>query len=37
MNEMAEMSLTRPKIPVSKREEETEVKPADMKTTGASV
>jgi hypothetical protein len=36
MKDTAETSFTRPKIPVRKREEETDVKPADMKITGAS-
>jgi hypothetical protein len=37
MKAIAETSLTMPKMPVRKREEETDVKPADMKITGASV
>ena len=37
MNAMAETSFTTPKMPVKKREEETDVKPADMKITGASI
>ena len=36
MNAIAERSLTTPNTPVKKRDEETEVKPADMKITGAS-
>lgn len=36
MNAIAETSFTTPKMPVRKREEETDVKPADMKITGAS-
>lgn len=36
MNAMAESSFTIPKIPVRKRDDETDVKPADMKITGAS-
>ena len=35
MKERAERTLMMPKIPVRKREDETEVKPADMKMTGA--
>jgi hypothetical protein len=37
MNPMAEKSLTKPKMPVRKRDAETVVNPADMKITGASV
>lgn len=37
MNAMAETSFTMPKMPVRKREEDTDVKPADMNITGASV
>jgi hypothetical protein len=36
MNAIADKSLTTPNTPVKKRDEETEVKPADMKITGAS-
>lgn len=36
MNAMAERSLTTPNTPVKKRDDETEVKPADMNITGAS-
>lgn len=36
INAIAERSLTTPNTPVKKRDEETEVKPADMKITGAS-
>jgi len=36
MNAMAERSFTMPKMPVKKREEDTDVKPADMNITGAS-
>jgi hypothetical protein len=36
INAIAERSLTTPKIPVRKRDDETEVNPADMKMTGAS-
>jgi hypothetical protein len=36
MNAIADRSLTTPNTPVKKRDEETEVKPADMKITGAS-
>ena len=37
MNAIAERSFTIPKIPVRKREEETDAKPADMNITGASM
>jgi hypothetical protein len=37
MNAVAEANLTTPKIPVRKRDEDTEVNPADMKITGASI
>ena len=36
MNAIADSNLTTPNTPVKKRLEETEVKPADMKITGAS-
>ena len=36
INAIAERSLTTPNTPVKKRDDETEVKPADMKITGAS-
>lgn len=34
---IAEINLTTPKMPVKKSEEDTEVKPADIKITGASI
>ena len=37
MKAMADKSFTTPKIPVKKRDEDTDVNPADMKMTGASV
>lgn len=37
MNAVAETSFTRPNSPVRKRDDETDVNPADMKITGASV
>ena len=37
MNDRAESNLTMPKMPVRKREEDTDVKPEDMKIVGASV
>jgi len=37
MKTRAEMSLTTPNKPLRKSEEDTDVKPADMKMTGASV
>jgi hypothetical protein len=36
MKEVAEMSLTTPKMPVKNSDEDTLVNPADMKITGAS-
>ena len=36
INAIAEMSLTKPKMPVRKRVEEREVKPAEARITGAS-
>jgi hypothetical protein len=37
MKAIAEINLTTPKIPVRNKDEETEVNPADIKITGASV
>jgi hypothetical protein len=37
MKAVAETTLTTPKTPVRNREDETEVNPADMKMTGASI
>jgi hypothetical protein len=37
MNAAAETNLMTPKIPVRNRDEDTEVNPADMKITGASI
>jgi hypothetical protein len=37
MNAVAETTFTTPKIPVKNRDEDTDVNPADMKITGASL